>query len=60
MASFALQNKDFTELYWSSEYGWVDKDNADLYNGTELDKDYCLELMEEKGGRWVSVSAKKL
>lgn len=50
---FILQNRDFTELYWNSEYGWVDRENADCYSGTELDEDYCIELMETRQGRWV-------
>ena len=54
MKMFVLQNKDFTELYWSSEYGWADLNNADRFFGSELDQEHCLELMTEKKGRWVT------
>jgi len=53
MKMFALQNPDYTNLYWCSEYGWVDIDSADKFIGTELDKDYCLELRTK--GKWVPV-----
>ena len=52
MKMFILQNKDYSELYWSSEYGWVDIDNADRFFGSELDQEYCLRLLDEKKGRW--------
>ena len=53
MKMFALQNPDYTNLYWCTEYGWVDLDVADKFIGTELDEDYCIELTSK--GRWVQV-----
>lgn len=53
MAIFVLQNRDASELYWCEEYGWVDAEHADQFVGTELDEDYCLELVTNHGGRWV-------
>ena len=52
---FALQNQDYKEMYWSNTYGWTDEQNADLFTGTELDKDYCLELKYKTKGRWTSI-----
>ena len=53
MRMFVLQNRDFTEMYWSSEYGWADIEHADFFFGTELDGSECLRLMEETNGKWV-------
>lgn len=53
MRMFALQNPDYINLYWCSEYGWTDVEICDKFLGTELDLDYCLEIAHK--GRWVPV-----
>ena len=53
MKLFVLQNPDYTELYWSSEYGWSDIEQADKFFGTELEEDYVIRLKSETNGRWV-------
>jgi len=53
MKMFALQNRDATEFYWSTEYGWTDIDHADFFFGNELDETYCLELLDKTKGKWV-------
>ena len=52
MKSFVLQNRDYNELYWSSEYGWADLDHADQFFGTELDDAHCVELVKKTQGKW--------
>ena len=56
MRAFVLQNPDYKEYYFNSEYNWVDIDNADIFYPSELDEDYCLDL--RKMGRWVEVDIK--
>ena len=53
MKMFILQNPDYTEMYWSSEYGWSDIEQADRFFGTELEEDYIIRLKSETKGRWV-------
>lgn len=53
MKMFVLQNRDFNEMYWSSEYGWADLNQADAFLGTELDDSYCHQLLEKTKGKWV-------
>lgn len=53
MKVFVLQNQDYTEMYWSSEFGWSDIENADKFFGTELEEDYVVRLKAKTKGRWV-------
>lgn len=53
MKMFALQNMDYKEFYWNSEYGWTDLEASDKFIGSELEEDYCIEL--KRKGKWVQV-----
>ena len=57
MNNYVLQNPDYKELYWDSDYGWVDIDNASTFFESDLKNKLCVELSGK--GQWVIFNNQK-
>jgi hypothetical protein len=53
MKTFALQNPDYKELFWSEDLGWASIEDADVFFSNELEEEHCLDLRRK--GRWTEV-----
>lgn len=53
MKMFVLQNRDYSEMFWSTEMGWSDIEHADFFLSSELEDEYAVKLQRETNGRWV-------
>lgn len=59
MRMWALQNRDFKELFWSEQNGWCDENDADYFFGRELCESHGLEIQIKTKGKWVMVDWKQ-